>query len=161
MEKIKIKRYSKKFPAYFQKEKRIISKLGRLEIYHIGSTAIPNMSGKGEIDILIIAKTPKQREVLIKNLEILGYKKAKSQREERIFIFRRKGKIRYNLHIYIRKNKKARKQIKFRDFLKKYPDEAKRYENLKKDILKKVKGNRIRYRKLKEDYFSKIFHKMR
>jgi len=153
--KIKLKRYSKEFVKRFQKERKTLSKLGEFEIHHIGSTSVPGIMGKGWIDILIIAKNKKQRDSLIKKLEKIGYKKAKTQRKERIFFSKIKSGQRYNLHLYLR-NKKAINKILFRDYLIKHPEEAKKYEKLKKDILKKSKGDRVKYKELKENYFKAL-----
>jgi len=158
--KIRIKPYNKNYPRYFKKEERILSKLGKLEIYHIGSTAVPKMMGKEWIDILLIAKNKKQRDNLIKKLEKIGYKKAKTQRKERIFLSKVKNRQRYNLHLYL-KGKKALDKILFRDYLITHPEEAKKYEKLKMVALKKSKGERIAYKRFKEDYFRKIMGKLR
>jgi len=157
--KIRLKRYSKNFPAYFKKEKRALSKFGELEIQHIGSSAVPGLSGKGWIDILIIIKNPKLMNDLIKRLESYGYKKAKTQRKERVFLSKKKGKLQYNLHVYSKKNKKAQEQIAFVKYLKKNPKEAKKYWEFKKEIFRKAERERKRYRKLKEGYFKRIMRK--
>jgi len=156
-----MKPYSKNYPKSYQKEKRILSKLGKFKIHHVGSTAVPGIIGKGWIDILIIAKNKKQREDLIKKLEKKGYKKAKTRRKERIFLSKLKNAQRYNLHLYLKGNRKAADKTLFRDFLIKNPKEASNYEKFKKDILKKAKGERVAYKKLKRDYFKKIMKKIR
>jgi len=157
--KIRLKKYNKKFLGQFQKEKRILSELGKFEIHHIGSTAVPKMIGKGWIDILIIAKNKKQRDNLIKKLEKIGYKKAQTQRKERIFLSKIKNRQRYNLHLYL-KGKKAMDKILFRDYLIKHPEETKKYEKFKINALKKAKGDRIKYKKLKRDYFNRIIKRI-
>jgi len=158
--KIKIKPYNKNYPKYFKKEKRILSKLGKFEIHHIGSTAVPKIMGKGWIDILLIAKNRKQRDNLIEKLEKIGYKKAKTQRKERVFLSKIKNQQRYNLHLYL-KSKKALDKILFRDYLINNPEEAKRYEKLKINALKKAKSERVAYKKLKKGYFRRIMRKLR
>ena len=49
--------YDPQWPALFEAERlRIQEKLGHLvrEIHHVGSTAVPGMKGKPEIDLLIV-----------------------------------------------------------------------------------------------------------
>lgn len=159
--KMKIRGYDKKYPVYFAREKRLLSKLGRLEIHHVGSTAVRGLSGKGWIDIMMILKNPKQKEEVTEKLKRLGYEKANTQRKERIFLSKNAGKMRYNLHLYLKKSKKALDKINFRDYLRKSRLEMRNYENFKKGAYEESKGDRIKYKKLKESYFRKMMKVIR
>lgn len=158
--KIKLKPYNKIYIKYFQKEKRNLIKLGKFEIYHIGSTSIPNMLGKGEIDILVLVKNKKIRDNLTKKLKKVGYVSSKIGDKNRLF-FSKGNRPVYNLHLMTQDYKKARNQIKFRDYILRNPKEAKRYMNLKKEALKKSKGDRKEYKNLKNNYFNKIIRELK
>lgn len=159
--KIKLIKYNKNYPKYFQREKRFLKGLGKFEIHHIGSTAIPKIIGKNIIDILVIVKDKKERQKLIKKLKEIDYIKAKVKDKNRIFFSRINNNQEYNLHLVLKSYKKARDQIKFKDYIKKHPNEFKNYLKLKKDIFKKSKGDRVKYRKLKEKYFNEIMKRLK
>jgi len=74
MKKYVFKTYSKIFPELFQKEKeRIASNVDlQLMIEHIGSTAVPNLGGKGIIDIAI-AVDKENIESVSQQIQALGY----------------------------------------------------------------------------------------
>jgi len=156
---IKLKPYNKNNPKYFKEEAKFLKKLGNYEIHHVGSTAIPGMPGKGWIDILILVPTLKQRKALGDHLAKKGYKKGKTKRRGRIFFSIDKRRIHYNLHIFLKSYRKAKEQIKFRDYLIEHPEETKKYLELKRKNLVKSKGDRVIYRKLKISYFKRFLSK--
>ena len=158
---MEFKLYNKNHSRYFLKEKRKLKKLGKFRIHHIGSTAILGMSGKGEIDILVIAKDKKQKKDLIEKLKEIGYKKHKIKDKNKLFFSKEKDGQIYNLHLVVKEYKKARDQIKFKDYIIRNPAEFKRYLKLKKENLKKANHDRVKYRKLKEAYFKEIMEKIR
>ena len=122
-DKIIFKSYSKKFPKIFNIERKILGKLGKFEIHHIGSSAVPNMPGKGIIDILILVKDQKQKIALNKKLKKIEYIQGKTKERGRSFFWKVKSRQEYGIHIMLGNNKKARHQIKFRDCLIKNPKE--------------------------------------
>ena len=85
MQKYVTKPYSQIFPQLFLREQnRICSSLQeKIHVEHVGSSAVPGLSGKGIIDIAISCKNPKD---LIKDLEGLGYRFAPNfSTETRLF----------------------------------------------------------------------------
>lgn len=153
---IEFKPYSKKFPQLFNGERRILKRLGKFEIYHIGSSAIPNMPGKGIIDILILVRNQRNKIDLNNQLKKIGYAQGKTKERGRSFFWRIKSKQEYGIHIMLEKNKKARHQVRFRDYLIKNPGEFKEYLKLKKENFKKSKGDWTIYKNMKNNYFKKI-----
>src|SRR5579885_662783 len=82
------KPYSETFPRLFEKEKkRIAAYLGDTAIIeHVGSTSIPNMGGKGIID-LALAVSSDDLDAITDRLQNLGYqyKPEHSTSERRYF----------------------------------------------------------------------------
>lgn len=74
MKKYTFKPYSKIFPELFLKEKRRIASHIKsiLAIEHIGSTSVPNLGGKGIIDIAI-AVPKHDMDAVREQLQKLGY----------------------------------------------------------------------------------------
>src|SRR5258708_39095278 len=74
MKKYVFKPYSKIFPELFEKEKQriLVHVKTALTIEHIGSTAVPDLGGKGIIDIAI-AVNKQELDSVSKQLQSLGY----------------------------------------------------------------------------------------
>ena len=67
--------YDIKYPKLFENEKQRISKvLGNVIIEHFGSTAVPNLGGKGYIDIYVVVNKKDLDKTSKIIQEKLGYK---------------------------------------------------------------------------------------
>jgi len=160
--KLKIFPYSKKFEEKFKKEKKRISKILKdCEIYHIGSTAVSGLGGKGIIDIMIGIKSFKDAKSVIKKLNELGFTHIHPKEKGRVFLSKDPKLFQKNVHIHITKiGSKAYKELLFfRDYLRKNKEEAKNYNNLKIKWLKESNADRKKYKNLKSKYINKILKK--
>ena len=153
--------YNKDFPKLFKKEKSFLQKIGAKEIYHVGSSAMPKMPGKGAIDILILAKSQKEKLNLKKKLVNKGYTQGKSKENFRYFFWKIQNNQEYCIHLMLSSNPHSRDQIIFRDFINKSPQEFKQYLRLKKQNFKQANGDRSKYRELKEKYFQEISRRLK
>ncbi len=74
MKKYLFRPYSKIFPELFEKEReRIAPHLKQSVIIdHVGSTAVPELGGKGIIDIAIAA-SKEEMDLIAEQLQLLGY----------------------------------------------------------------------------------------
>lgn len=151
------KNYSPKYEKLFEKIKNKILKLSKkkLEIEHIGSTAVKNLGGKGIIDISIGIKKWDEADKILKILKKLGFKHFHPIENGDLFASTKAqcDEGDYHVHISLVDSKKYKEVIAFRNFLRRHPAEAKKYARLKKEILKKCDGNRKQYKKLKNKYF--------
>ena len=154
--------YSSKFLNYFKKEKGYLKSVipYNIEIGHVGSTSIKDMKGKGIIDILIGVKDKK--EILkIKNiLKKEGYKstwvrgpKDKISLEKDYGIFRKR---RLHVHVTFINSTSWREYVLLRDYLRKNPKVAKKYEEIKKEAMKVSRGNGRKYQLYKKDFLDNI-----
>ena len=163
MVKLKLSQYRKKFLKIFKREKKKISKATDVnKIHHIGSTAVPDLGGKGMIDIMIGIKSWRETKDIVKKLKKIGFRHVHRKREgERIFLSKHREPTPDNVHLHIvKKGSKAYKELlNFRDYLRKNKKEAKRYFKLKLEWLNKAKGNRAKYTKLKEKYIKETLNK--
>ena len=163
MKKYVFKPYSKIFPELFRKEKeRITSHIKTaLEIEHVGSTAVPNLGGKGIIDIAVAVKKGDMDSVS-KQLQSLGYefRPAYSTPDRFYFIIflpdPEEESRRYHVHLTYPQNSEWKEFLGFRDYLRNHPEDLQEYAEMKKRAALEANHEGERYRKLKEPMFKKI-----
>ncbi len=131
---INFSKYNPQWPEKFENEAlKIREILGNqiLDIQHIGSTSIPNLSAKPIIDIGVLVSSIDDVQFFVSKLSIIGYDhKPDMSSEERIFL--RKGNpVEYHLSVACPKHLFWNRNITFRDYLRTHPELAKEYENLK------------------------------
>lgn len=148
-----VEEYNPAWPSWFEQIRNRIE--GRLQgiphtIEHVGSTAIPDMTAKPIIDIVIVINSGAflvVRECLTKigythqgDLGILGREVFDLTEDE----------INSNLpphHLYVceRGNNALQEHLAFRDFLKQSPEWRKRLSNLKRQLCEKHANDRQAY----------------
>lgn len=134
---------------YDNEAKQIQQNLGKdiRAIYHIGSTAIPGMSAKPVIDILIVCENLDSIEDIAIKLKRLNYEEVRRQIIPHMSFFTRKilENISFHLHLWERGDPQINRHVNFKDYLIHHPDEAKQYANLKIELAKKFSHNIYRY----------------
>jgi GrpB-like predicted nucleotidyltransferase (UPF0157 family) len=163
MKKYVFKPYSKIFPELFAKEKeRIASHVKTaITIEHVGSTAIPNLGGKGIIDIAIAVKK-QDMESISKQLQSLGYEYRPTYSTADRFYFiiylpdPAEESRRYHIHLTYPESEDWKGLIGFRDYLRTHPEEVQKYAEMKRLAALEANHEGERYRKLKEPMFKKI-----
>jgi GrpB-like predicted nucleotidyltransferase (UPF0157 family) len=131
-----------------------------LEVHHIGSTSVPNLSAKPIIDMVPVVKDILAIDHISHKLEALGY----SPRGElgmpfRRFFVKKIEDISYHLHIWELDNPEVDKHLIFRNYLIKHPNEAKNYEQLKLKLALKYPDNRKLYTASKDDLIRELLNK--
>lgn len=173
-DKYVFRQYNLDFPELFEKEKlRLQNTLGKkVSIEHIGSTAVFGLGGKGVIDISVAVSKNKWVETSEK-LKILGYKykkKDEEQESQRFFFMANLpddelGTRIYHIHLTYSESDELKREIGFRDYLRKNSRAAKEYAILKKMAVEKAHKfntkNEMRdvYGKMKEAFIQKIIKK--
>ncbi len=166
MKKYVFKPYKELFPQLFEKEKaRLASQLKqKVIIEHVGSTAVPDLGGKGIIDIAIGADE-KEIEAISQQLQNLGYEfRPQFSTPDRLYFIAyfpdpEDGSRRYHLHLMWRECQEWKDMLAFRDYLRQHPEEAKTYSELKKKAAEEAEDDGAKYRKIKEPIFQKILKK--
>lgn len=157
------KPYSTTFPNLFQKEKERISPFlaNAIAIENVGSTAVPNLGGKGIIDIAI--SVPKEEMENAPNiLQKLGYQyRPTFSTPERFYFIAYlpdlvEGTRRYHIHLTYPSSKEWNELIGFRDYLKTHPEAVEEYASLKRNAANTANHDGKQYRKMKEPMFQKI-----
>jgi GrpB-like predicted nucleotidyltransferase (UPF0157 family) len=105
-------------------------------IHHIGSTAIPGISAKPIIDILLAVREVERLDELRPEMAALDYE----GRGEfgllgrRYFARTMDGRRRHQIHAYKTDNPGLRPHLAFRDYLIYHPENAQAYGRLKEDL---------------------------
>jgi len=94
--KIEVLAYDDEWPSVFQKEhlrlKECLKDIVDLEVYHIGSTAVPDLAAKPIVDILIVCSHPA---TILSRLKELCYSyKGEFNIPNRLFFEKKKSKKR-------------------------------------------------------------------
>jgi len=169
-EKYKYKPYNPIYPSLFKNEEIRIRKIlgSKITIEHIGSSAIPNLGGKGIIDIYIIAnklKIKKISELLEHKLDYV-FHQDNGDTERLFFTYSKKdneGKEEiYHVHLSNNENPDFFQKTIFRDYLKSNSNMAKKYDDIKKQASSKAmqfkdyEKQKYTYQKLKAKIIEKI-----
>ena len=145
---IKLVKHNNEWTSWYEDEKtNLLAKLEKYKInlYHIGSTAIPNICSKDIIDIILEINESDDFDSTI-NILIVEWE-LRWIEENRAFLVKGYGedgfldKV-YHLHVRI---KGDIEEVKFRDILIENPKLAKQYERLKLDLETTYKYDREKY----------------
>ena len=136
-----------------------------ITIEHVGSTSIPNLGGKGIIDIAI-AVEQKNMEKTSEKLQDLGYEFRPDFSTSKRFYFvaylpdPKNGKRRYHIHLTYPESNEWKELIGFRNYLRNHPKDLLEYEEIKKQAASSANQDGEVYRKMKEPIFKKINSKI-
>jgi GrpB-like predicted nucleotidyltransferase (UPF0157 family) len=156
--------YNPLWPEKFQKEKKLIEEtIGDYiagGIHHVGSTAIPGLSAKPVIDILVGVESLDKSRPCIKILEKIHYVYFPyKEKYEHWFCKPSPEHREFHLHIMPADSAEFKAKIAFRDYLISHPEEKNRYESLKKELVGKFRNDREAYTDAKTDFVKKVVTK--
>lgn len=131
-----------------------------VDIHHIGSTAVRNLSAKPIIDIAIELQDFKDGEKCVNALKELGYSyKGTNILPDRHYF--NKGEPRtHQIHMYQSGSKYLLEQLSFRDYLRENETARNQYEKLKQKLSAHSQGNKHRYSEDKTDFVNSILNKI-
>lgn len=124
--------------AYREEAKRIQDVLGDncVEIYHIGSTAVPGLAAKPILDILPVVRSLAAADGAAGAFEALGYEYLGEFGIPGRRYLRRGGDERtHQVHIFAAGDEdNIRRHLAFRDYMRAHPEEREAYARLKKAL---------------------------
>ncbi len=124
--------------AYREEAKRIQDVLGDncVEIYHIGSTAVPGLAAKPILDILPVVRSLAAADGAAGAFEALGYEYLGEFGIPGRRYLRRGGDERtHQLHIFgVSSEKDIARHLAVRDYLRAHPQTAEKYGELKRAL---------------------------
>ncbi len=166
-EDVHLEPYDSEWPKLFEKEaERLFQELGNdvLRIEHFGSTAVPGLSAKPVIDILIGVRSLSDAKKLIPILEGMGYSYWRDDlRKDGYFLVKGlppNGPRTH--HIHMTEIGSARwERLLFRDYLRHHTEEMMRYETLKRGLATTHSTDREAYTNAKSDYILSVMERAR
>ncbi len=158
-EAVEIVPYSPDWAGQFEAERKKIAQAlheRALRIEHIGSTAIPGLSAKPIIDILVSVANLDEATGCIASLAELGYTFVDyPDNTERLFF--RKGFPRtHHIHLVEAGGREEYEKIRFRDALRASPALRAAYMALKKELSEAHRYDRARYSERKSKFVHDI-----
>jgi GrpB-like predicted nucleotidyltransferase (UPF0157 family) len=170
MDEVEIVGYDPRWPALFEEEaERLRGALDPASIVgleHFGSTAIPNLSAKPIIDILIaVPSLADARASFVERLQTLGYVYwAENPKQDRMFFV--KGMPPFGSgrthHVHVTElDGEMWRRLAFRDYLRAHPAEARRYDELKRRLATEHPTDREAYTDAKSAYIETVMHSLR
>jgi len=167
MKKYVYKLYSEIFPKLYEQERDRIKTvlINVMYIEQAGSTAVPNLGGKGIIDIAIVVNK-QDLETASEQLQKLGYEMGLSfSTPERLYftiILPDPGERdrKYHVHLTYPENNVWKDLIDFKDYLKNHPDVVKEYSEVKKQAAIEANDNGEKYREIKKSLIVDIHSRM-
>ncbi|MFY0689606.1 MAG: GrpB family protein [Cyclobacteriaceae bacterium] len=169
-----IRKYSASWPLKFRAIKDQLEKGGiDFRIEHVGSTAVPGLDAKDIIDVDIIYADPQHFEQIRERLTGLGYYHNGNQGIPQRAVFKRNGRLKDDVldkidhHLYAcpSDSKSLERHLLSRDYLRKYDEARKTYQQMKYELAAKANQDKKRYAALKElhvnDFIDSIVEKAR
>lgn len=156
--------YDPRWPQIFREEKKALLRAvdfsSILAVRHIGSTAVPGLSAKPTVDILMVVKKEADTEKLKEAMAEAGYYFSPQPLRPPPHMMFMKGyaKTGYTgqaFHVHIR-YAGVQDEIIFRDYLRAHPKAAGAYAALKKSLAKKYRHNRDKYTDAKTVFIRRI-----
>jgi len=165
MKKYVFKPYEPAYPKLFEEEKTRLEKFldDDARVEHFGSTAVPELGGKGIIDIYITV--PKEKvDAIRKVLEYDKYEFRPNAGSPERFFFRKivkknDDKQLYHVHLTDSDNPEFDRDISFRNYLRSHPDDANRYAKIKKKAATESEQDRDKYMRIKKPLILELLKK--
>lgn len=140
--KIEIVPYNPAWPQMFEEEAKIIRQaLGEscVALHHVGSTSIPGLTAKPQIDIIVAVKD------LVSSFPPLiktGYtQKGEFNIPFHMIFDERDGHPRTNIHVFEEDNPEIELNLLFRDYLRNHPEVRDAYGALKHALLERKESH--------------------
>jgi GrpB-like predicted nucleotidyltransferase (UPF0157 family) len=168
-EEVSLAAYDPRWPDLYRLEalslRRKLPKSIVVRIEHFGSTAVPGLAAKPIIDLLVeVTSLAETRKQVVPLLEAEGYDyfwRTDVSPAYPWFIKRdSRGRRTHHIHM-VEANSKLWERLYFRDYLRDFPEEAKKYAELKQLLAEKYAHDRMGYTAGKAEYVMAITEKAR
>jgi GrpB-like predicted nucleotidyltransferase (UPF0157 family) len=154
------------WPVRFAEEANAIrSALGErfaYSIHHVGSTAVPGLAAKPIVDIILEVPNRDSWAMLIGPLQQIGYTYWYENPDKNKMFFV-KGMPPFGTgrthHIHVQIPDSVEPVLRFRDYLIGHPEEAKRYDDLKRQLATKFARDREGYTRAKDGFVQEVLRK--
>lgn len=156
---IEVQNYNNKWPLIFKQEQKKLAAFLPVKkslIHHIGSTAVPGLSAKPIIDILIEVENINCLDAFDQKFQSIGYETKGEFGISGRRHYQKGGENRsHHIHAFESKSAAVVRHIAFREYLKAHPQIAKEYGVLKLSLALTFKNSIDLYAKGKCEFVSK------
>jgi GrpB-like predicted nucleotidyltransferase (UPF0157 family) len=160
MREIEVVNYDPSWPAHFEAERNVVGRaLGDVAtgIHHIGSTAVPGLAAKPIIDILLEVRDLAALDALNSEMEGIGYKPMGEFGIPGRRYYPKGGDNRsHQIHAFLRDDPNVGRHIAFRDYLRRHPEVAQEYAELKRRVARTCDNDIGRYCDGKDAYVKRV-----
>lgn len=157
---IEVNPYDANWPMQFlQEAEQIKSALGDncIEIYHIGSTSVSGLAAKPVIDMIPVVLDINKVDSATAAMEMLGYEAKGEYGIPFRRYFQKGGNQRtHHAHVFELGNPEIERHLKFRDWMRKHPEDRAAYARLKQDLAHQYPNDITAYCLGKEDFITTI-----
>lgn len=156
---VRLAPYSPEWKTLYEEEEKLLRELiGEyiIDIQHIGSTSIPDMIAKPILDIGIAIADFEEGKRCIKPIESLGYEYKGENGIPGRHYFVKGNPTTHHIHVVEIDSEEWKKNIIFRDALRKNENLAKEYAELKLNLAEKFKYDRVAYTDGKTDFVNYV-----
>jgi GrpB-like predicted nucleotidyltransferase (UPF0157 family) len=159
--RVQVVPYDDAWPALFEAEAEQIRAAlgGELRVIeHVGSTSVPGLAAKPVIDIAISVESLDDLDIAA--VEELGYRYVPKFEED---LPNRKYFTRgdYHLHAYEQEHEDFMDYVRFRDYLRTHPEDARAYGDLKLTLAAEFLDDRAGYQAAKAPYVARLVAALR
>lgn len=160
---MEVENYKEKWSGLYKKEKAHLSHIFKdilVDIYHIGSTALPDIKAKPVIDIMVVVQDIKEVDKHNQKMSDLGYEpKGEFGIKDRRF-FQKGGNNRtHHVHVFQKGDKEVKRHLNFRDYMCTHPSQARQYSCLKEALAARYPNDIDKYIEGKNDFIKEIDRK--
>ena len=152
--------YNPEWPKMFADEVIRIAPIfggSLIEIYHVGSTAVPELSAKPEIDLLVVVEDDDALDEWTASFRKLGYKKGGDLSPGHRFFRRNVNGIRtHKVHVCLKQHPQIARMLRFRDHLRSHPEVRNEYQSLKLKLERENTKGIGEYLEGKEPFIDKV-----
>ena len=154
--------YDPRWPLLFEEEKKLILEIARhkvLAVEHIGSTAVHGLAAKPIIDMMAGVHGSSDADECLPLLARVGYDHVTPEPDNQEWFYclgKGPHSVGYHLHLIRYRSNHWNKHLLFRDYLRKHPDIAKQYEEVKKRMAEKLGSERETYTESKTSFIESV-----
>ena len=127
--------YDPQWPKRFEEEAARLTRVfgsALVEIHHVGSTAVPELSAKPEIDVLAVVNDSNISMASHRSLQHIGYRRGGDLSAGHLFFKRDVDGVRtHKIHVCLEGHPKISEMLKFRDHLRANRETRLQYQSLK------------------------------
>lgn len=146
---VKLSKYDSNWVDSFEKESAKIKEiLGKncVQVYHIGSTSIPEIYAKPVIDIVPVVTDLSAVDACNNDFENIGYlPMGEYGISGRRFYWKSRVERTHHIHLFEKGNSEIERHLAFRNYLLQHKEVAQAYSQIKQDLVSQFKTDIISY----------------